>query len=76
MVYEPSEYPVVLRVPVYAEVVSSEPIWVEPMKKETPATPILSDAVAERGTDEPETVVPVVGEVRVTVGLLESTKEV
>ena len=61
--------PVESHVVVYGATVTSEPILVVPSSLNwTPTTLTSSEAVAERETPEPATVVPPAGPVMVTVG--------
>jgi hypothetical protein len=53
---------------VYGDDDIAEPIFVPSILNWTFVTPTLSEAVAEMVTDEPETVAPLVGAVRETVG--------
>ncbi len=52
---------VVFQVTLYGAVVSSAPSAIPSRRNWTPVTPVLSEAVAERVTVVPETVVPEVG---------------
>src|SRR3989338_6519033 len=69
MMYEPAGSPEVFQTVEYGAVVSSAPtFWVFTLNR-TPATPMLSPAVAESVTELPSvTVVPEEGAVRETVG--------
>lgn len=58
--------------PEYGAVVSSVPRFEPSSLNCTPMTPILSEAVAERETEEPETVEPDDGEEMETDGLVVS----
>jgi hypothetical protein len=70
-VYEPFASVVVFHDTAYGEDVSSDPMFVVPCLNWTPTTPTLSDAVAVRDT-VPETVAPLAGAVRETVGAVVS----
>src|SRR6266850_1105413 len=70
---DPSETVVVSQLIEYGATVSSAPICTPSAKNRTPATPMLSPAPAVTGT-APDTVVPVLGVVIVTVGGVVSEK--
>jgi hypothetical protein len=67
--------PMVFHVPEYGEVVNSEPRLAPSSLNWTPATPTLSEAVADMVT-ELETVEPLVGRVMETVGAVMSAEAV
>jgi hypothetical protein len=67
-VWEPLDTDVVFQVPEYGETVSSEPRFTPSSLNWTPETPILSLAVADMETLEPDTVEPLDGAVMETDG--------
>jgi hypothetical protein len=66
---------VVFQVVEYGLEVSSEPKLLPSSLNWTPDTPVLSEAVAETATEEPETVEPADGALRDTVGAVVSVGE-
>ena len=69
---EPLDVAVVSHATEYGAEVSSDPIIVPFTLNVTPATPILSEALAEIVTDGPKTIVPAVGTVSETFGAVVS----
>src|SRR2546428_2754693 len=69
---DPLEAPVVFHEIEYGDVVSSAPRLAPSSLNCTPATPTLSEAVAETVTAEPETVAPAAGALSATVGAVVS----